>query len=304
MTNLAESNLAGTTIGFIGLGLMGKPMARNLAAAGAKLVVNNRSQGVIEELAKEGMTPAATPREAAEKSDIVICMLPDTPTLEKILTGPDGVFAAPIQGKLVIDMGTSKLLATRALAAKALELGAEYLDAPVSGGTVGAEAGNLTIMAGGSDEAFARAEPLLQVMGAKITHVGATGAGQVAKAANQVIVGLNIGAVAEALSLAQAAGVDPGKVREALGGGFADSRILELHGLRMVEGKFTPGARCPIQRKDMDQAMELADHLGIELPATSLSRDLYDRVIDAGDGDLDHSGLIRAIRPDWPVNER
>ena len=298
------TNLAGTTVGFIGLGLMGKPMARNLAKAGASLVINNRSQGVIEGLTKEGMTPASTPRAAAETADVVICMLSDTPALEQVLMGEDGVFAAPLQGKLVIDMGTSKLLVTRMLAAKAQELGADYLDAPVSGGTLGAEAGNLTIMAGGTDAAFARALPVLQVLGAKITHVGPTGAGQVAKAANQVIVGLNIGAVAEALSLAQAAGVDPGKVREALGGGFADSRILEVHGLRMVEGRFTPGARCPIQRKDMDQAMELAEHLGIELPATALSRDLYDRVIAAGDGDLDHSGLIRAIRPDWPVNEK
>lgn len=299
------TNLAGLTIGFIGLGLMGKPMARNLMRAGAKLVITNRSQGVIEELSKEGMIPAACPRAAAEAADVVICMLSDTPALEKVLMGEDGVFAAAnLQGKLVIDMGTSKLLVTRMLAAKAQELGADYLDAPVSGGTLGAEAGNLTIMAGGTDDAFARALPVLEVLGAKITHVGPTGAGQVAKAANQVIVGLNIGAVAEALSLAQAAGVDPGKVREALGGGFADSRILEVHGLRMVEGKFTPGARCPIQRKDMDQAMELAEHLGIELPATALSRDLYDRVIAAGDGDLDHAGLIRAIRPDWPVNER
>ena len=292
------TNLAGTTIGFIGLGLMGKPMARNLAKAGAKLVVNNRSQGVIEELSREGMTPAASPRAAAEAP------LPAAGEERPLLMGEDGVFnAASLQGKLVVDMGTSKLLVTRMLAAKAQELGADYVDAPVSGGTLGAEAGNLTIMAGGTDDAFARALPILQVLGGKITHVGPTGAGQVAKAANQVIVGLNIGAVAEALSLAQAAGVDPGKVREALGGGFADSRILEVHGLRMVEGKFTPGARCPIQRKDMDQAMELAEHLGIELPATALSRDLYDRVIAAGDGDLDHAGLIRAIRPDWPVNE-
>ncbi|MEQ8505811.1 MAG: NAD(P)-dependent oxidoreductase [Rhodospirillales bacterium] len=298
------TKLAGMTIGFIGLGLMGKPMARNLKAAGAGVVINNRSQGVIEELAKEGMIPATSPKETCEKSDVVIAMLSDTPALEKVLAGDDGVFAAPPRGKLIIDMGTSKLLVTRMLAAKAQELGADYVDAPVSGGTLGAEAGNLTIMAGGTDDAFERARPVLEVLGEKITHVGPTGAGQVAKAANQVIVGLNIGAVAEALSLAQAAGVDPGKVREALGGGFADSRILEVHGLRMVEGKFTPGARCPIQRKDMDQAMELADHLGIELPATALSRDLYDRVIDAGDGDLDHSGLIRAIRPDWPVNEQ
>ena len=304
MSSLTSNSLAGMNIGVIGLGLMGKPMARNLAAAGAGLFINNRSQGVVEELAAEGMTPAGTPRDVAQQADVVICMLPDTPTLEKIVSGENGILAGLPAGKLVIDMGTSKLLATRDLAAKVEAAGADYVDAPVSGGTLGAIAGNLTIMAGGTEKAFARALPVLEVLGSKITHVGPTGAGQVAKAANQVIVGLNIGAVAEALSLAEKAGVDPGRVREALGGGFADSRILEVHGQRMVSGDFTPGARCPIQRKDMDQALELAEHLGIELPATALSRDLYDRVIDAGDGDLDHAGLIRAIRPDWPVTKQ
>lgn len=298
------TKIADLTIGFIGLGLMGKPMARNLAKAGAKLVINNRSQGVVDELAADGMTPAATPKIVANQADVIITMLPDTPTLEKILSDDDGVFAGLSSGKLIIDMGTSKFLITQELAERASTRGVDYVDAPVSGGTLGAEAGSLTIMAGGTEAAYGRALPVLEVLGSKITHVGPSGAGQVAKAANQVIVGLNIGAVAEALSLAEKCGVDPAKVRDALGGGFADSRILEVHGLRMIEGKFTPGARCPIQRKDMDQALELADHLGIDLPATALSRDLYDRVIAAGDGDLDHSGLIRAIRPDWPVNEK
>ncbi len=298
------TDLTGMTIGVIGLGLMGRPMAENLQAAGARLIINNRSRGVVEELAAQGMTPAPAPRDLAGRSDVVICMLPDTPTLERIVAGADGLLAGELAGKLLIDMGTSKYLVTQALAAKVRATGGDYVDAPVSGGTLGARAGNLTIMAGGTDAAFARARPALEVLGDRITHVGAVGAGQITKAANQVIVGLNIGAVAEALSLAEKAGVDPGRVRQALVGGFADSRVLEVHGQRMVDGDFTPGARCPIQRKDMDQALELADVLGIEMPAAALSRDLYDRVIAAGDGDLDHAGLIRAIRPDWPVNAR
>lgn len=298
------SSLSGTKIAVIGLGLMGKPMARNLARAGAAMVISNRSQGVIEELAAEGMTPAATPGAAAKAADVIITMLPDTPTLEKVLTGDGGAFRADIAGKLIIDMSTSKVLTAQALAKQAEDLGADYVDAPVSGGTWGAEAASLTIMAGGTEAAFARALPVLEALGKKITHVGPSGAGQVAKAANQVIVGLNIGAVAEALSLAEKCGVDPAKVRDALGGGFADSRILEVHGKRMIDGAFKPGAHCTIQRKDMDQALELAAHLGIELPATSLCRDLYDKVIEQGDGQLDHAGLIRAIRPDWPVSER
>jgi 3-hydroxyisobutyrate dehydrogenase-like beta-hydroxyacid dehydrogenase len=198
-------------------------------------------------------------------------------------------------GSLIIDMGTTMMPATRALAAVFKEKGCLYVDAPVSGGTIGAEAGSLTIMAGGSEEAFARALPVLQVLGDRITHVGATGAGQVAKAANQVIVGLNIGAVAEALALAKAAGVDPGKVREALQGGFADSRILEVHGKRMVDESFELGARSTTQRKDMDQAITLANELGLDLPATTLSRSLYDKLIESGGADLDHSALFKVI---------
>jgi 3-hydroxyisobutyrate dehydrogenase-like beta-hydroxyacid dehydrogenase len=174
-------------------------------------------------------------------------------------------------------------------------MGCSYVDAPVSGGTIGAEAGNLTIMAGGDEQSFNRALPILQVLGDRITHVGSVGAGQVAKAANQVIVGLNIGAVAEALALAKAAGVEPGKVCEALKGGFADSRILEVHGQRMVKNSFEPGAKSTIQRKDMHQAIELAAQLGLEMPATALSRDLYDRLIDSGDGNLDHAALFKVI---------
>ncbi len=293
------STIKGTKIGFIGLGLMGKPMARNLAKAGAEMIVHNRSQASVEELAAEGMTPGGSPAKVAAAADIVICMLTDTPAVEKVLLDEsDGIIAGITPGTLVIDMSTTKVPATRAMAAAIEKKSGLYVDAPVSGGTIGAEGGTLTIMAGGSDEAFERARPVLEVLGQKITHVGGVGTGQVAKAANQVIVGLNIGAVAEALTLAKHAGADPARVREALGGGFADSRVLEVHGQRMIDDVFTPGARATVQRKDMDQALELAAELGIALPATALSRDLYDRLIANGGGDLDHAGLIKAIDPE------
>jgi 3-hydroxyisobutyrate dehydrogenase-like beta-hydroxyacid dehydrogenase len=289
------SNLSETTIGFIGLGLMGKPMCRNLMKAGARLVVTNRSERPRIEMQKEGATAVDTPAEVAAQAGIIIIMVADTLAVESVLEGQDGVFKATRPGTLIIDMSTTLMPATKSFAACAENKGCLYVDAPVSGGTIGAEAGNLTIMAGGSDEAFNMALPVLQALGDRITHVGSVGAGQVAKAANQVIVGLTIGAVAEALALAKAAGVDPGKVREALKGGFADSRILEVHGKRMVDGDFTPGAKSTIQRKDMDQAVALASELGLNLPATSLSRELYDRLIGSGGADLDHAALFKVI---------
>jgi len=293
----AEKPLDGMTVGLIGLGFMGKPMARNLQAAGAAMVIHNRSQEVVRELAGEGMTPAPTPADVARRAPVVILMLSDTPAVETVLLGENGVIEGIGAESLVIDMGTTMMTATRDFAERVRSKGADYVDAPVSGGTIGAEAGTLTIMAGGSEAAMARAMALFDVLGAKTTHVGDVGAGQVAKAANQVIVGLTIGAVAEGLSLARRAGVDPAKVREALGGGFADSRILEVHGQRMVENSFTPGAKCTIQRKDMDQAVTLAATFGLTLPATELSRALYDRVIADGGGELDHAALIKAIDP-------
>lgn len=291
------ATLDGYSIGFIGLGLMGKPMARNLLAAGAEMIVHNRSQTVVEELAAEGMTPAKTPA-AAAAAGIVILMLSDTPAVEAVIGGPGGVLEGIGDGGLVIDMGTTKVPATRKLAAAVIARGGDYIDAPVSGGAIGATAGSLTIMAGGSEAAIARAMPIFEVLGSKTTRIGEVGGGQIAKAANQVIVGLNIGAVAEALTLARRAGADPERVRAALAGGFADSRILEVHGQRMIDGAFAPGGKCVTQRKDMDQALELADELGLELPATALSRDLYDRVIAAGHGELDHAALIKAIDAD------
>ena len=290
-----SDSLSGHVVGFIGLGLMGRPMAMNLHAAGAAVVIHNRSRAVVDALAAEGLAPAHSPREVAERAPVVIVMATDTPAVERIVGADDGIANGIAPNGLVIDMGTTAVEATRALAKTIEGRGARYVDAPVSGGEIGAKAGTLTIMAGGSEAAVARAMPYFEVMGASTTRVGEIGAGQIAKAANQVIVGLTIGAVAEALALAKRAGADPAKVREALQGGFAASRILEVHGQRMIDGAFTPGGKATTQRKDLQQALDLASSIGIELPATALTRDLYDRLIAAGGGDLDHSGLYTVI---------
>ena len=282
-------------IGFIGLGLMGKPMCRNLIRAGFDLFVTNRSVAPRTELAEAGATPLETPAQVAARADVVIIMVADTAAVEAVLLGANGIIHTLRRHSLVIDMGTTSVIQTRRFAELVSEKGAFYVDAPVSGGTIGAESGSLTIMAGGSDDAYDSALPILEVLGERITHVGAPGAGQVAKAANQVIVGLNIGAAAEALALAKAAGVDPARVRQALQGGFADSRILEVHGKRMVDGDYSLGARCTTQRKDMHQALEFAATLGLDMPATSLSRELYDRLIEQGGADLDHSALFTLL---------
>ena len=289
------NTLSGHVVGFIGLGLMGRPMSRNLHAAGAEVVIHNRSRAVVDALAAEGLSPAGSPREVAQRAPVVIVMATDTPAVERIVNGNEGIASGIAPDGLVIDMGTTAVEATRALAKTIGGRGAHYVDAPVSGGEIGAKAGTLTIMAGGSPESISRAMPCFEVMGQSVTHVGGAGAGQIAKAANQVIVGLTIGAVAEALALAKRAGADPAKVREALQGGFAASRILDVHGQRMIDGAFTPGGKATTQRKDMQQALDLAASAGLELPATALSRDLYDRLIAAGGGDLDHSGLYTII---------
>jgi 3-hydroxyisobutyrate dehydrogenase-like beta-hydroxyacid dehydrogenase len=292
------TSLDGKTIGFIGLGLMGRPMSLNLKKAGARLIVHNRSRPVVEEMAAKGMVAADTPAAVAAKAKVVIVMVSDTPAVEAVIGGADGILGAVGPDSLVIDMGTTAVSATRRLAAAVVGAGGQYVDAPVSGGTVGAEDGTLTIMAGGPEDAVGRAAPVFEVLGASLTHVGAIGTGQVAKAANQVIVGLVIGAVAEALTLARRAGADPAKVRQALKGGFADSRILELHGQRMVSGDFRPGGKATTQRKDLAQALDLAAELGFKMPATHLNKGLYDRLIDDGFGDLDHSALIKVLDPE------
>ena len=287
--------LSGHVVGFIGLGLMGQPMSMNLHAAGAEVVIHNRSRAVVDALASEGLSPAHSPREVAERAPVVIVMATDTPAVERIVNADNGIASGIAPESLVVDMGTTAVQVTRALAQAVESHAAHYVDAPVSGGAIGAKTGTLSIMAGGTPDAIARAMPYFEVMGASVTHVGDVGAGQIAKAANQVIVGLTIGAVAEALALARRAGAEPAKVREALQGGFAASRILEVHGQRMIDGAFTPGGKATTQRKDMQQALDLAAAIGLELPATTLSRDLYDRLIASGGGDLDHSGLYTVI---------
>lgn len=286
---------ADQAIGFIGLGLMGKPMARHLFEAGYGMVVHNRSRAVVDELAAEGMTPADSPREVAARTDASILMLPDTPAVEQVLRGDDGVLAGLAPGRLVVDMGTTAIDATRRFAREIEAAGGAFVDAPVSGGQVGAIEAGLTIMCGGTPEAFARARPLLEVMGKRITHVGDSGAGQVAKAANQVIVGVTISAVAEALNLARRSGVDPAAVREALEGGFAWSRIMELHGQRMIDGNFQPGGKSSTQRKDLQQALEQAQTVGARMPVTEVVRSLYDELIAQGRGDLDHSAVFKVL---------
>lgn len=287
--------LNGHTFGFIGLGLMGKPMALNLFAAGAKVIVHNRSQGVVDEVAALGLAPANSPAEVAAAADVVFLMLSDTAAVDAVLFGPNGVMDGIHAGSLVVDMGTTEATATRQFAERIAVKGGDYVDAPVSGGTIGATGGTLVFMAGGSDAGFERIRPALDVMGQKAVHVGAVGAGQVAKAANQIIVGLTISAVGEALKLAERAGADPAKVREALGGGFAASRILEVHGQRMISNDFTPGGKCVTQRKDLFQALKLAHEHGLDLPTTELVMAQYDRVIEAGFGDLDHAALIKIL---------
>lgn len=287
--------LSDITIGFIGLGLMGRPISLNLHRAGAELIIYNRSRGVVDELVGVGIEAATSPKDVAERAPIIMLMVSDTPAVERVLFGDDGVAQGLQTGAIVIDMGTTAVTATRNFAQQIKAKGAHYVDAPVSGGQVGAEAATLAIMVGASEDAFARAKPIFKVLAKNITHVGEVGAGQVAKAANQIIVGLTIGAVAEALALAKRAGVDPAKVRQALAGGFAASRILEVHGLRMVDQTFDPGGKATTQRKDLAQALELAQQLGMELPATALNRDLYDKLIEMGGGELDHSALIKVL---------
>ena len=287
--------LDGSIVGFVGLGKMGRHMATNLFAAGARLVVHNRSRAVVDELQALGMQAADTPAAVARRTKIMVLMLPDTPAVESVLFSDNGIVAGLLPGSLVIDMGTTAVTASRGFAKRLGKVACDYIDAPVSGGEVGAKAGNLSIMVGGDLAAVNRARPIFNVVGARVTHVGEVGAGQVAKAANQLIVGLTIGAVAEALVLARRAGVDPGRVRQALKGGFAESRILELHGQRMLSGEFEPGATVTTQSKDLSQALEFASSLNLKLPATELNLELYARLKEQGHSDLDHSALIKVI---------
>ncbi len=286
-------HLTSEKLGFIGLGLMGKPMARNLKKAGAQVTVFNRSRPALDELAAEGFATAESAAEAAASSDLTVCMVSDTPAVESVLFGSRGVAQGIRPGALVIDMGTTEVEATRKFARRLSELSAAFVDAPVSGGEIGAVEATLSIMVGASEADLKRVEPVLNAVGSQITHIGGVGCGQIAKAANQIIVGLTIGAVAEAFALAQCGGADLNQVWQALSGGFASSKILELHGRRMIEGRFQPGGTARTQRKDLRQALDFAAANGTELPATQLCHDRYDELVQQGGGALDHSALFR-----------
>ncbi len=278
-------------IGFIGLGIMGMPMARNLLKAGYRLVVYNRSRGKVEELAHEGATPASSPGEVAEGSDVVITMLPDSPDVEAVVFGGGGVIEGVRPGCLFIDMSTVAPATAQRVYEALKEKGADALDAPVSGGEIGAKEGALSIMVGGSEAAFERARPIFEVLGKNIVHVGGPGAGQVTKACNQLVVALTIQAVSEALTLAKKAGVDPGKVREALLGGFAQSRILDVHGQRILEGNFQPGFKLRLHRKDLGIALRTGNEVGLPLFATAQAAEAMNALLAQGKGELDHSAI-------------
>ncbi|MDR9776920.1 2-hydroxy-3-oxopropionate reductase [Rhizobium hidalgonense] len=282
-------------IGFIGLGVMGRPMAEHLIDAGHTLHLS-RVKEASRHLVTKGGKAAHSAKAVAEASDIIILMLPDTPDVEAVLfAGGDGVAFGLSAGKLVIDMSSISPVATKDFARRIEALGCDYVDAPVSGGEVGAKAASLTIMAGGKDEAFERARPLFEKMGKNITLVGGVGDGQTAKLANQIIVGLTIEAVSEALLFAKRAGADPAKVRAALMGGFAASRILEVHGERMVKETFDPGFRIRLHRKDMTLAVDAARALDLSLPNTAATQQLMNAAVANGDGERDHSALIRTL---------
>jgi 2-hydroxy-3-oxopropionate reductase len=281
-------------IGFIGLGIMGRPMAGRLQAAGHVLHVIRRKT-VPPELVEAGATIHDSAKALAEAAEFTLLMVPDTPDVEAVLFGKNGVAEGLTQGKIVVDMSSISPLRTRDFAARVEALGALYLDAPVSGGEIGAKAGTLTIMAGGPDEAFARAKPLFEAMGKTITHVGGNGDGQTAKVANQIVVALTIAAVAEALLFASKAGADPAKVREALLGGFAGSRILDVHGERMLKRTFAPGFRISLHHKDLAIALEGAKHLKLSLPHTALCQELFNASLAADEGGLDDSALVRVL---------
>jgi 2-hydroxy-3-oxopropionate reductase len=282
------------TLGWIGLGIMGAPMCGHLIAAGHTMTAHTRSK-VPEALTAAGARTAPSAEAVAAASDIVFLMLPDTPDVERVLFGAHGVAAGLKPGSLVVDMSSISPMATKDFAARIQALGSDYLDAPVSGGEVGAKAASLTIMVGGSEAAFARAEPLFKLMGKNITHVGGSGDGQTTKVANQIIVALNIAAVAEALVFAAKAGADPAKVRQALMGGFASSRILEVHGERMIKRTFNPGFRIGLHQKDLNLALQGARALGVALPGTANAAQLMQVCAANGLAEADHSALVKAL---------
>jgi 2-hydroxy-3-oxopropionate reductase len=282
-------------IGFIGTGIMGLPMAQNLQNAGHSLFVSTHHDAAPVALLEAGAVGLANPKEVAQEAEFIIVMVPDTPHVEDVLFRENGIAEGVGPNKLVIDMSSISPSATKAFAEKINATGAQYLDAPVSGGEVGAKAATLSIMVGGSEESFARALPLFQAMGKNITLVGGNGDGQTAKVANQIIVALNIQAVGEALLFAAKNGADPARVREALMGGFAGSKILEVHGERMIKGTFDPGFRISLHQKDLNLALAGARELGLNLPNTANAQQIFSTCAAIGGSGWDHSALIKGL---------
>lgn len=282
-------------LGFIGIGIMGKPMAGHLIKAGHTVHVYDVVPAGMKELAGQGAVECASPKDVAQKSDLVFIIVPDTPDVEQVLFGKDGVDDGISKGKTVVDMSSISPVETKQFAAKLAEKGVEMLDAPVSGGQVGAENAALTIMVGGKEQVFSQVRPYFELMGKNINLVGGNGDGQTAKVANQIIVALTIEAVSEALLFASKAGANPENVRKALLGGFAQSRILEMHGERMIKRTFNPGFRIRHQQKDLNNALSAARRLGLSLPGSANAQELYNSVSADGGADLDHSALVTAL---------
>ena len=282
-------------VGFIGLGIMGKPMARNLMEAGYGLVVYNRSWAAVEELAGKGAETAGSPKEVAEACNTVITMLPDSPQVEEVVTGENGVLEGVTEGTLLVDMSTISPVVTEKLAQKAREMGASMLDAPVSGGETGAEAGTLSIMVGGSQEDFERAKPLFDVMGETIVRVGESGTGQVVKACNQIVVALTIEAVSEALVLGSKAGASPAKVIQVLSGGLAGNKVMEAKSENFLKHEFNPGFRLELHRKDLGIALAAGREYGVPLPVTAIVDQVLEALVAKGSGGEDHSAMLMFI---------
>ncbi|WP_302476229.1 2-hydroxy-3-oxopropionate reductase [Pandoraea iniqua] len=291
---MATRSLEMAQLGFIGLGIMGAPMAKHLQNAGHKLFLYER-RTPPQDLIDGQATCCTSAKEVAKRADIIFVMVPDTPDVGNVLFGEDGLAESLSAGKIVVDMSSISPIETKEYAKKIKALGCEYLDAPVSGGEVGAKAASLSIMVGGSQAAFDDVKPFFELMGKNITLVGESGAGQTCKVANQIVVALTIEAVGEALLFASKAGADPAKVREALMGGFASSRILEVHGERMVKRNFEPGFRISLHQKDLNLALQSAKALGVSLPNTATCQELFNACAANGGASWDHSGMVRAL---------
>jgi 2-hydroxy-3-oxopropionate reductase len=286
-----------TPIGFIGLGLMGKPMALNLIKKGFPVIVHSRSRGPVEELVHAGARAAGSPAEIARAATQIVTMLPDGPDVAKVMEADNGVFSAMAKGTIIVDSSTIAPATAKRLAARAKELGASFLDAPVSGGEIGAIAGTLTFMVGGEADALDKARPILAAMGSpeKIVHIGESGGGQVCKACNQIVLGGTMAVVAEAIALSRQAGVDPMKVRAALMGGFAQSRVLEVHGERMITSNWKPGFKAKFFKKDLGIALNTLAENGVPAPASAVVQQLVHAQVAAGEGEEDYSGIAKVI---------